>query len=132
MKPGKPLSFGRAGSVPVIGLPGNPVSSWVTFELFVRPGLRRMLGDPNPHRPRAVVHLSAPWKRKPGREEFLRARLTTGPRGLTATPLAHQGSGDLSSLSGVDALVVVKPDMAEVGLEDPLEALLLRTPHEAR
>jgi molybdopterin molybdotransferase len=131
MKPGKPVSFGRAGSVPVIGLPGNPVSSWVTFELFVRPGLRRMLGDPHPQRPRAIVHLNAGWKRKPGREEYLRARLTAGPRGLTATPLAHQGSGDLSSLTGVDALVVVPSEVAEIGPEDPLEALLLRPPHRA-
>ena len=128
MKPGKPVSFGRAGSMPVIGLPGNPVSSWVTFELFVRPGLRRMLGDPNPHRPRATVHLNAPWKRKPGREEYLRAYLAPGPHGLVATPFSHQGSGDMSSLTGVDALVVVKPEVAEIGPEDPLEALLLRAP----
>ncbi len=126
MKPGKPVSFGRAGPVPVIGLPGNPVSSWITFELFVRPGLRRMLGDPNPHRPRAMVRLNAPWRRKPGREEYLRARLTAGPNGLVATPLAHQGSGDMSSLAGVDALVVVNPELAEISPSDRLEALVLR------
>ncbi|MFT3921074.1 MAG: molybdopterin molybdotransferase MoeA [Myxococcales bacterium] len=130
MKPGKPVSYGRGGSVPVIGLPGNPVSSWVTFELFVRPGLRRMLGDPTPERARVQVTLSAPIKRKPGREEYLRAGLTRGSEGLVATPLGRQGSGDLSSLSGVDALVVVPAEQAEIGAGEAVQALLLRTPRE--
>ena len=128
MKPGKPVSFGRAGGVPVLGLPGNPVSSWVTFELFVRPGLRRMLGDPQPQRARAQVRLAAPFSRKAGREEYLRARLSQGSDGPVATLMSHQGSGDLSSLAGVDALVVVNADVSEIGPQDRLEALLLRAP----
>src|SRR5690606_10391361 len=58
MKPGKPLSFAVHEGVPVIGLPGNPVSAMVTFEVFVRPGLRRMLGDPRPFRASATVALA--------------------------------------------------------------------------
>ncbi|HEX5661072.1 MAG TPA: gephyrin-like molybdotransferase Glp, partial [Polyangiales bacterium] len=89
MKPGKPVAFGRAGAVPVLGLPGNPVSAWVTFELFVRPGLRRMLGDPSPTRTRGKVRLAAPIKRQPGRPEYARARLD----GALAHLFPRQGSG---------------------------------------
>lgn len=127
MKPGKPVSFGRAGRVPVLGLPGNPVSAWVTFELFVRPGLRKMLGDPTPERPRVPVVLREPVLRKPGRTEYARARLV-GREGdvWVAERLGHQGSGALTSMVGVDVLVVL-PDTAERIPEGTrLEAVLLR------
>jgi molybdopterin molybdotransferase len=128
MKPGKPLAFGRAGDVPVFGLPGNPVSSWVTFELFVRPGLRTMLGDPQPERPRCEVQLTAPLQRKPGRTEFLRAQLALGPHGWLAKLRPQQGSGALASLGGVDALVVVPANCGFVATDQRLEALILRAP----
>jgi molybdopterin molybdotransferase len=127
MKPGKPMSFGRVGRVPVLGLPGNPVSAWITFELFVRPGLRKMLGDPEPRRPRLRVTLEAPLRRRAGRTEFVRARLVHRGQAL---PVAHllprQGSGDVSSLVGVDALVVVPAACTHVSPGEPLEAILLR------
>jgi molybdopterin molybdotransferase len=126
MKPGKPLAFARHGQVPVLGLPGNPVSSWVTFELFVRPGLRRMLGDPRPQRPRLSVQLAAALKRKPGRTEFARARLVRAAQGFVAELLAHQGSGSLPSLVGVDALVEIDAECDALASGATLNALLLR------
>lgn len=126
MKPGKPLSFARHGSVPILGLPGNPVSAWVTFELFVRPGLRKMLGDPRPLRPRLEVTLASAMKRTPGRTEFARARLTRHGGRLMAEPLTHQSSGALSSMVNVDVLLEIPAERAELSSGTQLNALLLR------
>jgi molybdopterin molybdotransferase len=125
MKPGKPVAFARAGAVPVLGLPGNPVSAWVTFELFVRPGLRKMLGDPRPDRARVRVRLAAPLARTPGRTEFARARLRRTDTGLVAELALRQGSGSLPSLVGVDALVVIPADAERLAEGSELDALLL-------
>jgi molybdopterin molybdotransferase len=126
MKPGKPLSFAKHGRVPVLGLPGNPVSAWVTFELFVRPGLRRMLGDLAPSRPRLPVKLAHALKRKAGRTEFARARLVPTPEGWRGELLAQQGSGALSSLVGVDALLEIPADCDELEAGAEVLAWLVR------
>lgn len=126
MKPGKPVSFGRHGSLPVLGLPGNPVSAWVTFELFVRPGLRKMLGDPAPLRPRIAVTLEQTIKRSPGRAEFARVRLTRRGHQTFAKPLVRQSSGALSSMVQVDALLEIPAECAELAPGAVLNALLLR------
>jgi molybdopterin molybdotransferase len=126
MKPGKPVAFARAGAVPVLGLPGNPVSAWVTFELFVRPGLRKMLGDPRPERPRLWVQLSQSIKRTPGRTEFARARLHVDGHGsVLAEPLARQGSGSLPSVVCVDALLVLPAESETLAAGARVEAILL-------
>ncbi|MEY4511233.1 MAG: hypothetical protein RLZZ450_3355 [Pseudomonadota bacterium] len=125
MKPGKPVAFARAGRVPVLGLPGNPVSAWVTFELFVRPGLRKMLGDPRPERPRVRVLLGAALTRSAGRTEFARARLTLGPDGPIAHLSSRQGSGSLPSLVHVDALVVIPAERETLVAGEWLDAVLL-------
>jgi molybdopterin molybdotransferase len=126
MKPGKPLSFARQGAKPVLGLPGNPVSTWVTFELFVRPGLRKMLGDPCPARPRVEVLLARAMRRTAGRTEFARARLTRRGGQLLAEPLAHQSSGALSSMVNVDALLEIPAEATELAQGMLLNAVLLR------
>ena len=125
MKPGKPVAFARAGRVPVLGLPGNPVSAWVTFELFVRPGLRKMLGDPLPERPRLRVQLADALQRSPGRTEFARARLRLGSEGPLAFLSSRQGSGSLPSIVGVDALVIIPAEREALAAGDWLEAILL-------
>ncbi len=124
MKPGKPIAFGRAGEVPVLGLPGNPVSAWVTFELFVRPGLRRMIGDPKPMRPRAQVRLAEALERSPGRPEYMRARLA-GTHGVQAHVFKRQGSGTLLSITSADALVIVPGDKTSFAAGSELSAILL-------
>jgi molybdopterin molybdotransferase len=108
MRPGKPLAFGRAPSgTPVFGLPGNPVSALVSFELFARPALRTMLGAREGiQRPRAEVVTS--WAITLGpRRHFVRTRLTREGLALHASPFPRQGSHELRSLLGVHALLDV-------------------------
>ncbi len=126
MKPGKPVSFARHGRVPVLGLPGNPVSAWVTFELFVRPGLRKMLGDPSPERRRVRVTLAEAHRHATGRTEFARARLSYADGSAVAHLASRQGSGSLPALAGVDALVVLPEDQEHFAAGATLDALLLR------
>lgn len=126
IKPGKPLTFGRAGEVPVVGLPGNPVSAMVTFEVFVRPGLRKMLGDPAPHPATLAVELEAPHRRKAGRPELARAILRRDGARLLARMHPLQGSGSLPSMVGVDALVLLPEDRETFEAGEHLVALPLR------
>jgi len=126
VKPGKPLTFGLAGRTPVVGLPGNPISAMVTFEAFVRPGLRKMLGDPRPHRVRHEVTLTHPHRHSPGRPELGRATVARTESGLAATMLRLQGSGSLPSMVGVDALVMLPRGVRDFAAGATLQAILLR------
>jgi molybdopterin molybdotransferase len=106
LKPGKPTWFGKRGEVLAFGLPGNPVSAMVTFQLFARPALLTMQGAaPQPLRAEAV--LAAPVAMSRGRAQALRVRLEPGPRGWSATLTGEQGSHRLSSMVGADALAMV-------------------------
>ena len=97
MRPGAPVGFGFLQGVPWIGLPGNPVSTMVTFELFVRPAIRKMAGHPLPsaHRPGWVAE---PVRLKPRLQHFLRAVVSEGPDGPEARLTGPQGSGILTSM----------------------------------
>ena len=110
MKPGKPFSFGRTGQTPVFGLPGNPVSTVVGFELFVRPALLAMQGAVSIDRPRIQVTLPAGYKKPAGRAHYLRARVD----GAVAHVHSKQGSAMLSSLVGTNALVEIPADATEI------------------
>ena len=127
IKPGKPLVFGVAqtGAL-VFGLPGNPVSSMVSFELFVRPAILAMQGARRIHRPRAPVRLASAYHKAPGRQHYIRARLTREGGELIAHAHAQQGSGMLRSMVGVDALVEVPAQSGDVPAGTVLTALLLR------
>lgn len=129
MKPGKPLLFAMRGSTPFVGLPGNPVSSWVAFELFVRPCLRRMLGHTLVHPRTFRVRLGHSHNRSTGRVELARARLTIDGDATTAHLIAQQGSGSLPSLVAVDALVVFPADQGAFAAGSELTAIAL---HETR
>jgi molybdopterin molybdotransferase len=102
MKPGKPLAFGVAGGRPVFGLPGNPVSCMVNFYQFVRPVLRRMVGDPRPFLPVLDVELTGVFRRKPGRPELLRVRLWREGEQIRGTVAGHQGSAGVQALIAGD------------------------------
>jgi len=111
LRPGKPTWFGTltmAGrSVAVFGLPGNPVSSMVCFQLFVRPALRALQGaDPDAERETAV--LDEDITRNPRRDQAVRCRLTNAKDGLHATPTGPQGSHVLTSMLAADALALVE------------------------
>jgi molybdopterin molybdotransferase len=125
IKPGKPLAFGRIGGALFFGLPGNPVSSLVTFELFVRPVLRTMAGHRNPLRRVVSAVLATPLPHEPGRREFVRARLTWEGEGYLATPTGAQGSHRLSSLTAADAYLIAHEEHEEYAAGERLPAMLL-------
>jgi molybdopterin molybdotransferase len=111
LKPGKPTWFGThaAGAGPprlVFGLPGNPVSAMVTFQLFAHPALRAMAGA-DPARAHVRARLDAPIRLNPRREQAVRCRLRAGDDGWHAEPTGPQGSHRISSMLGADALALV-------------------------
>jgi molybdopterin molybdotransferase len=126
IKPGKPLVFGRRGAIPVVGLPGNPMSAMVTFEALVRPGLRAMLGDPKPHRLRHRIPLSVDHRHASGRLELARARLQFKGGKMTATPLRLQDSGSLPSWVDVDVLLLLAEDRTTFHAGELVDALFVR------
>jgi molybdopterin molybdotransferase len=126
MRPGAPLGFGVLEGTPWIGLPGNPVSAMVTFELFVRPVIRRMLGHDRLFRRPVPVTLSEPVAVGAKLTHFLRAVVTPGTDGqLTARLTGPQGSGILTSMSLANALLVVPEDRPCSEAGATLHALLL-------
>jgi molybdopterin molybdotransferase len=131
IKPGKPLLFGRGGAVPVVGLPGNPVSALVTFEVFVRPCLRRMLGHTAVFPDTFEVSLAAAYEHTVGRTEFVRARLRRAGAGWLADLHPRQGSASLQSMVGQDALVIVPAHAAHVAAGERLQALRIAEPRRS-
>ncbi len=114
LKPGKPIWFGvRSGhefSTLVFGLPGNPVSSFVCFELFVRPALGRLAGRDDAALQEFDAPLAAPFAQRSDRPTYHPARLQTDNAGqMTVEPLRWQGSGDLRTLVGANALAYFPP-----------------------
>jgi molybdopterin molybdotransferase len=105
LKPGKPVSFGVCGSTLVFGLPGNPVSSLVCFELFVRPAVLALQGAREPGPTFALGKLSAPVRRNANRDEFLRARSHIDGDRMVLEPVLGQESHMIASAAAADALV---------------------------
>jgi molybdopterin molybdotransferase len=105
LKPGKPLVVGRKGDTVYFGLPGNPTSSLVTFELFVRPALRRMLGHSEVEPPRVTGRLSGALRKPPGLAHYVRVTATWKEGELWARPLPTQTSGALRSASSATHLL---------------------------
>ena len=125
MKPGKPVAFARLGSTPFFGLPGNPVSSFVAFWLFVRPALRALQGALQPFDlPKLRVRLLDPVKSAGDRRHYVRATVLVDSDGtLGARPMSRQGSHQLTSAAGANALLVV-PAGAKGATGDLVDALL--------
>ncbi|MDF0371734.1 gephyrin-like molybdotransferase Glp [[Kitasatospora] papulosa] len=128
MQPGKPQGFGSIGPehTPLLALPGNPVSSYVSFELFVRPAILTLMGLQDVHRPsvRATLHTDAALSSPPGKRQFLRG--TYDAEAGTVTPVGGPGSHLIAALAQADALIVLPEDVtsAEPGTE--AEVILLR------
>jgi molybdopterin molybdotransferase len=126
MRPGAPLGFGLLGTMPWIGLPGNPVSAMVTFDLFVRPVIRRMLGHTRLFRRPLPVVLEERVTIGARLTHFLRAVVSTRDDGTaTARLTGPQGSGILTSMSLANALLVVPEDRPSVEAGETLHALPL-------
>jgi molybdopterin molybdotransferase len=138
IRPGSPFSFGvirRPGRrpLPVFSLPGNPVSVLVTFEILVRPALRRMLGRTAIHARTLAVEVGQDVRMSAGLTRFLRVRLDTSAPGL---PRAHltgpQGSGILTSVAAADALLIVPLAVGSVAAGTVLRAVPLHGPDDAQ
>jgi molybdopterin molybdotransferase len=126
LKPGKPLLFGSRGDRLVFGLPGNPVSSFVGFELFVRPALRKMTGHAIPGPVFIPVPLAAAFAATNDRPTFAPARLEVS-NGLRVRPGETFGSADLRSLLTADALISLPAGSVEGLAGDPLPTLFLNS-----
>jgi molybdopterin molybdotransferase len=131
MRPGKPFTFGRWGRTAVFGLPGNPASALVTFELFVRPALRALAGLAGTGRLRVRARLASAQEKPRDLEVYLRVRLRRVRGDLVAEPLRTQTSGNLSSAAGHDALAVLPAGRTRVARGAPVEVIVLRPPHDA-
>jgi molybdopterin molybdotransferase len=124
IRPGKPLAFGSFHGIPLIGLPGNPVSAYIGFQVFVSPVLQRLTGQAGILRPRLKVAIDQPIE-SDGRESYLRAVLFEKCGKITATLAGHQGSGNLYSLIKANALLVIPGGITSLPAGAELEAWLL-------
>ncbi len=125
-KPGKPLFYGTRGETRLFGLPGNPVSAMVCFDLFVRPALMEMMGRRDRRRPRISVYFERDIVNKFGRLHAMRVSLTRTERGWLAESVGAQGSGLVSSLTKADALALIGPAAEGISAGEPVEAIVLR------
>jgi len=124
LRPGKPLAFGRYRDVPILGLPGNPVSSFVTFELFAHAAMRALEGRSPRELPWVSVTLEEAVT-SDGRESYLRAQVRREGREFQARVLEKQASSVLSSLAAANGLVIIPSGVREVAAGAHLEAWLL-------
>jgi molybdopterin molybdotransferase len=125
MRPGSPLGFAHVGGKPWIGLPGNPVSTMVCFELFVRPALRKMMGHTVLHR-RTVRVVMDETAKTPGKlTHFLRGIVTDKNGELHAKLTGPQGSGILTSMAKANALLVIPQGREAVLPGETITAILL-------
>ena len=128
MRPGAPVGFGMLRGVPWIGLPGNPVSTMVTFELFVRPAIRRMAGHALPFRRSVPVRVGEAIKLGPKLQHFLRGVVSETPTGPEARLTGPQGSGILTSMVKANALLVIPEGQHETPAGAIVQAIPLHSP----
>ena len=124
LRPGKPTWFGTRDGTLAFGLPGNPVSAMVTFQLFARPALAALQGA-SPDAARATAVLAHPVARNARRDETVRVRLRHGDDGLVAEPTGAQGSHMLTSMLGADGLALILHGDGELAAGERVEVELL-------
>ncbi len=127
MKPGKPFAFGIMGErkVPLLGLPGYPVSTIISFEVFARPVILKMMGKKAPEKPKIKAISKSNIKNKDGRRVFARVYLEREGDRWFATLSGHQGSGNLSSLVRASGLMIIPEDVPEVREGDEVDVEIM-------
>ncbi|HEY0904698.1 MAG TPA: gephyrin-like molybdotransferase Glp [Marmoricola sp.] len=127
MQPGKPQGFGTVGedATPIFTLPGNPVSAYVSFEMFVVPALRKMMGRTPLHRTLVRATITAGVTSIPGKRQFLRGAFEPRAGGSRVTPVGGAGSHLMGGLSRANALIVLAEDVTDVAAESDVPVLLL-------
>jgi molybdopterin molybdotransferase len=127
MQPGKPQGFGFVGedSTPIITLPGNPVSSYVSFEVFVVPAIRRMMGRLPYRRPMVRALCSQGFSSIPGRQQYVRAQFEIDGKGAHVAPIGGHGSHLVGDLSEANSLIVVPSEVTSVQGGSQVQVLVL-------
>ncbi len=125
IKPGGPTAFGMYDDKPVFSLPGNPVSTMITFEEFARPALLRMMGHRKVIRPLVKVTLAEDARKKPGKVHFLRVRLTVDGGRYLAYTSGDQNTGILKTMLQADALVILPAGRDSFAAGEELDAHIL-------
>jgi molybdopterin molybdotransferase len=128
MKPGKPITFGVIQGVPLLGLPGNPVSAMVVFELFGRPALLKMQGRRTLHRPVVQAAFDGTIRDRGDRRQYVRVRVGWENGEFRARATGEQGSGILSSMLGADGLLIVPEGVSDVAPGMRLDVLMTTWP----
>lgn len=128
IKPGKPVLFGTLRGRPVFGLPGNPAAAAATFELFVRPALRRLAGFPGPLQPRLRATLTVAIDGGENRQRFIWGSLQERDGRFDFVPSARQGSGQNRSLQAVQALLPVPGGHPGMTAGTEVVVMLVRLP----
>ena len=127
MQPGKPQGFGLVGDerVPIFTLPGNPVSSYVSFEAFVLPAIRKLMGRTPYSRPTTRARLTHPISSPEGRRQFVRGSYEVDRGGPFVSPVGGHGSHLIGDLAGSNALIVVPEDVTSVTAGEQVQVKLL-------
>jgi molybdopterin molybdotransferase len=127
MQPGMPQGFGVIGEerVPFFGLPGNPVSSMISFEVFVRPAIRRMLGAEPVHRPRVRARLTEAVRSPAGKRQYVRARLDVREGEYAVTPVGGPGSHLIAGYAAADSLIEMPEDTTDAPAGSVVTVMLL-------
>jgi molybdopterin molybdotransferase len=125
MKPGKPMAFGTIREKPVFGLPGNPVSSMVSFEQFVRPALLKMMGHRQIFRPFIEAMFNEDLDIEPGKRHYIRAVVSRQEDQYVVTTTGAQGSGILNSMVRANGLIVIPEDRKRVQAGEKVKVQLL-------
>ena len=132
MRPGKPVAFGHIGGVPLVGLPGNPVSSAVTFELFARPVIRKLQGHAAVFKPQVEVVVEDGIQERAQRRHYVRAHVMWQNGKFVARTTGNQGSHMLTSLLQANALVIIPEGGPEVPPGTMLKAIMLDWPEDTQ
>jgi molybdopterin molybdotransferase len=131
IKPGRPTAFAVHGATPVFSLPGNPVSTLLTFDQFVRPALLKMMGHRAVLRPLVRAVFQEDFARKPGRVSFLRVRLERRDGGLLARTSGNQETGILKTMLQADGIAIIPAEQGAVRAGDLVDVQVLRAGGEA-
>jgi len=125
IKPGRPTAFGLKNGKPVFSLPGNPVSSMITFEQFVRPALLKMMGHQRVIKPLVRAVMQETIKKKPGRVQFLRVRVAKDGQRLVASSSGDQNTGILRTLLRANGIAVLPADLEQLASGEEVDVQLI-------
>jgi molybdopterin molybdotransferase len=130
MQPGMPQGFGHIEGKPYFGLPGNPVSVFVSFEVFIRPALMKMMGRRNLFRPEVTARLEADVSGPRGKTQFARVRVKRTREGWTATPTGARGSNLIATVARANGLAVIPPGVETAEAGSDVRVMLFRSMEE--